>query len=106
MLLRKTPQLSIDIKKETIEIVDLSEMKNCGVFEKNKIAKVQIEKDKINWLGSILSFITLFLDPSGVGGNSIKKNPSLKIELDNKIITLDISGANMIAVKKVTAELN
>lgn len=106
MLLRKNPQLSINIKDETFEIVDLSELKNCGEFEKNKITKIQIEKDKMDWLGSILSFIAMFLDSSGVGGNSIKKNPSLKIEIDNKIINLDISGANMNAVKKVAAELN
>lgn len=106
MLLRKTPQLSINIKNEAFEIVDLSELKNCGVFEKNKITKVQIEQDKIDWLGSILSFIAMFLGPSGAGGHSIKKNPTLKIEIDNKIINLDISGANMNAVKKVAAELN
>ena len=106
MLLRKTPQLSINIKNEAFEIVDLSELKNCGVFEKNKITKVKIEQDKLDWLGSILSFIAMFLGPSGAGGHSIKKNPTLKIELDNKIIILDISGANMNAVKKVAAELN
>ncbi len=106
MLLRKTPQLSIDIDKETIEIIDLSQLKNCGVFERNKITKVQIEKNKASWLGTILSFIALLLEPSAVGGNSIKKNPSLKIEVDNKIISLDISGINMKTVKKIATELN
>ena len=106
MLLRKAPQLSIDINRETFEITDLSELKNCGVFERNKITRVQIEKDKTDWLGSILSFITLFLDHSGNTGNTIKKNPSLKIEVDNKIISIDISGANIKGVKKVATELD
>ena len=41
-----------------------------------------------------------------IKGNTIKKNPSLKIEVDNKIISIDISGANIKSVKKVATELD
>lgn len=88
--LRNNPELKFILNTDEFDIVDASESKNSGTYSYAEIKNVEFNKERTNWLISILSIIVDFLTGSGNGGKfRTKSNLILKTEKQNLKIWLN-----------------
>ena len=70
--LKKSPSLEFIFNKHSFQIINKAEPVTEGIYEYSKIESIGYEKEKTNWLLTILSYVVELF--AGVGGGAAYKN--------------------------------
>ena len=92
ILLRHEPELKFSLKKEGFELLDISEPKNNGNYYFSQIKNVELNKEKTNWIITLVSHIVELVAGTG-GGDGYRKEANLKLEMNDRTVEIGLSGA-------------
>jgi len=102
MLLRKTPLLEIKFVDNNLELLDLFEEKNSGIYNIKNVENIEFIKEETSWLPTVLSYILSFLTENVAPfGHKFKDSPKLKISLQEKEIVIGLEEVNLTKVQKI-----
>jgi hypothetical protein len=65
--LRLKPKLEVILKESDFEVIDIEDIQNEGIYSYGAIEAIEFNKEKINWLVTILNSIFGLLTESGLG---------------------------------------
>ncbi len=103
--LRLKPKLEVILKETHFEVIDSSDPKNEGKFLYSSVESIEYQKEKINWLVSIASYIFGIFIENGLG-NNYKDKAYLKINLENKILKIWLTNSEMDNVELLKTKLS
>ena len=104
IILRKKPKLEFIFDENKFEII--SENKNIisGIYLYELLGSVGIEKRKVNWGITILSFIVEIILPTNSQG-AYRKKSKLKFNYDNQKIEILLDDCNFEKAKLISEKL-
>lgn len=103
--LRSKPELKVILNKDEFEIADESEPHNNGIYSVEKLRKVKLNEERINWFISALSLVVDLFSGSAVGGR-FKKKACLNFEMENENLRIWLIGVDLQKAKRVSELLN
>lgn len=65
--MRLKPKLEVILNESDFEVIDSDDIQNEGIYSYHSIESVELNKEKINWLVTILNIIFGLLIESGFG---------------------------------------
>ena len=104
--LRNKPELKFTLESDEFNLVDVSEPKNSGTYSYSEIEKVELNKEKTNWIYSIFTLIADFTlsfvgFDTGAGGK-YKDKANLKIKLSGRTLKIWLTKADFAEAEKLT----
>ncbi len=90
--LQSKPELKFILNKEGFELFDISDQKNNGIYLFSRIKNVELNKKKMNWVITVLSYIVEIIANIG-GGHESKEEANLILEMTDRIVKISLRDA-------------
>lgn len=102
--LKKSPPLEFSFNESSFQITNGENPDTEGVYQYGALKSIGFDKEKTNWLLTVLSYVVELVAGVG-GGNTYKNKKRLTINLANKKIKLDLLDCEQKTIDELIAEL-
>nr|WP_293304347.1 hypothetical protein [Allomuricauda sp.] len=104
IVLKKSPPLEFLFNEKSFQVTNGADSDTQGIYQYDDLKSIEYDKEKTNWLLTVLSYIVELV--AGVGGGSTYKSKKrLTINLSDKKIMLDLLDCEQKTIDELIVKL-
>ena len=103
--LREKPKLEFVLNENNFELINSQDYNQNEIYQYGRTDSVEIEKKRINWAITILSYIVDFIFSPGAGADTYRTKTKLKFNYKNTAMEIILADCDLEKAELFTQKL-